>query len=304
MLVLGVFWAPGRSRAEETDDAHPRRAVAMAVMNETPAVWIADDRGWIPASGVEPVSLCVGGRCRPIVERRECAAPECPGPGTLLIASGPLGSVDDFPDDVEGFAEELESLRDDAVLGQLSPSFGQHPDYDPDRDEDDGGGLSFTFSLGGVVASESRGAALLGGMGTAGIVVRFDTDEAYADPDDAPPFATLVGDRFGLEARVRVFPEPGTQELTYSIGGALVMENRIAGSMFQVPGLVSLLLPELGTFVRGGRSSLYAGWGFPLKVFGTRALGVQVRAEVLVVADFEGDRAGSLMSLSIQGGLQ
>ena len=283
-------------------EGHPRRARAMSLTHETAAVWLEDDRVWIPSTGIDYVSACVG-RCLPIVERRACEPPECPGHGTLLVAAGALGSIDDFPDDIDDFEAELEAMRADGELAAIAGSFGRHPDHD--LDEDDGGGALVTLSIGGIVASQSRGDALFGGIGSAGLVYRLDVDEAFADPEgDGGFFATMLGDRFGIETRVRVFSEPGAQRLTYGIGGAFVLENRVEGSMWQVPSVLGLFLPELGAFTRDGRTSFYAGFGLPMKIFATRSVGIQVRAEVLVVSKLEDDAAGALLSLSLQGALQ
>ena len=290
---------PSVAAAEE---GHPRRARAISLTDETAAVWLEDDRGWIPSTGIAHVSLCVG-RCLPIVERRACEPPECPGHGTLLVAAGALGSIDDFPDDIAGFEDELNAMRPDAELAAVAFAFGRHPDHD--RDEDDGGGLGLALSIGGIVASESRGDALFGGVGSAGLVYRLDTDEDFADPeDDGAFFATLLGDRFAIEARVRVFPEPGAQGLTYSVGGAIVLENRVAGSMWQVPSVVGLLLPELGAFTRDGRTSFYAGFGVSVKILATRSVGIELRPEVLAVSELSDDGAGALLSLSLRGVVQ
>jgi hypothetical protein len=304
-LGLGVTTGPAASaQAQQETVAHPRRASFMSLQGDAPGVWIADDRVWVPSVPPNAVSVCAGGRCLPIAETLECEPPECPGRGTLVVAAGPLGSIDDFPDDPEAFDEELQAMRADPGLATVAGNFGAHPDYD--ADEDDGSGMHPSFALGVAAASQSRGAALVGGAAAAGFLYHFDTDEGYASSDDGSFFATMFGDRLGFEVRARAFYDRDAEgdPFSYAIGGAIVLDNRVAGSMFQVPSFLGLLLPELGVFVRGERPSFYGGMSFPVKAFATGAFALELRATALLVAVFENDQAGALLSLSMQGVLQ
>lgn len=287
-------------------DSHARRARVMAVIGEAPAVWLEDDRVWVPNLSIDAISVCAAGQCRPIIERNDCEVPDCPGPGIVLVAAQDLGSIDDFPDDLEDYNDELNAMRADSVLAQLAGSFAGHPDEY--RDDDSGDGLGLSVSVGAVAMSYASEDWFWGGRASVGLLYKFDTDENYADSGDGSFFATMIGDRFGLEARARFLVDPagqGAEQLAYSIGGALTLENRVGGSMFQVPSVLGAILPELGVFVRDGDPRFYGGFAFPVKMYATGAFAVEARASLLIVSSFqEDDSSQGILSLSFSGVLQ
>ena len=299
-LLLGIAaLSAGVARAQETE-AHPRRARALHLLSDEVVVLIDDDRAWSDPTVDPPVSVCADEVCARVVEVQTCEAPECPGPGRLLVLERGVRSVSAFPTGVEEFQEEIASMSADPVLSALATRFSQHPDYDPNAGSDAAHGWSLHFGFAVEAATRGDGGGLLfGGAGEIGLRLGMDPDDGM--------FESFIGDRATLVVRGGyLLPTlPQRSEGLGFVGASLELENRIADSSFQVPSALSLVLPELGVLLRAEDGpSFYARFSLPVKIVVGDALGVEARFEWTLAERANGDGVESIIGVSIGGFVQ
>lgn len=304
--LVGVVFATGArgARAQDAGTIHPRRARAMYLAADQPAVVLDDDRVWIPSGLGEPLSVCAGSRCAPVDHVDTCETPDCPGPGTRVYLKSAIASVDGFPTDRERFEAELQAMRADAVLSQWSGNFGSHPDAY-------GGGSSASegFSLHGAIGAavatfDGGGGAFAGGTGALGLRLAVDGDDLWGE--DEKFLETLFGDRFTLAVRGSYLLSTvgQTEGFVTTVGGTFEAENRVSDSAFQVPALLGALIPEMGALFRDGASArFYARWSIPIKMFFSRAAGLELRPAIAVTEAPSGG-AEAFISIELGGYIQ
>jgi hypothetical protein len=296
-LFLATFSAHSSALADdEPIDVTARRGRILTLQAESVGVLVADDRLWIPAMPSAPISVCGGRQCLPIAETETCEAPECPGPGTLVIAEGDIGDVDGFPDDPEDFNAELAAMRADSVLGTLAGYFGS-------MEVGTAEGVDFVFSIGAMAASTGDGGGLLPGpTGTIGFRLAIDDDE-WEDLEQS-----LVGDRMRFEIHGFAVFDTGDQPPGAIQGIAFMptLRNRVEDTVIEVPTLLGVVLPELGVIFRDEKAAFYAAFALPLRVFvGPNAdFGFEVDARFGIAAWDESVGNNFLMSLSMRGGFE
>ncbi len=265
------------SAAAQAQAPHPRRARSMALDADRPAVLLEDDVAWQPDHVA--VSVCSATRCAAVSERESCNAPECPGPGYRMALDRPIADVSGWPTGMDDFDEELESMRSDAELMRLSGHFGRHPEHDDDEDDEEG--LFFHFGVlgsGGTIGS--GGGALVGASGSLGLALFVRGEEHFGSSSTKLWETFFFGDRHRLSVRgdyLMGLSEQGAGDVALA-GAALEFENRVQGTAWGVPTLLSLLLPELGASFREDASpGFYARWSMPVRLYFSKSAGAEVR---------------------------
>lgn len=298
--ALSILLVAPVARGE--DEAHPRRARALFLMRgESPAVLIASDRAWVPSTVAEqPLSICAGARCRPVLRVEACQTPRCPGPGRIATTAGSVADVGGYPDDAAGFEREREALLRDPALALLASSLGTMPPSPPLRwmrgsgDEE----LGFEISL-------AAGPALLAyaGIPTMDVVVgggiRLMLDWRA---DELGAF--LLGSVFGGDLRVHVIPNAHGRTLddfAVAVGIAPVILAAPRHEVFRFPSVWGVMIPELGGILRGGDDVVgYAAWNLPFSLLLDDHAALEARATVMLIDDWvEGDDVETLLSASL-----
>jgi hypothetical protein len=289
--------------AQDATAPHPRRARAMYLSQDHPAVLLDDDRVWIPSGLDQPLSVCAGARCAPVDRSESCEAPDCPGVGARVILRSAIASIDGFPTGREGFEAETQAMRVDAVLSQLSGYFGSHPDGSGGGGSSDAEGFSLFGAFGGAIATfDGGGGAFAGGTGTIGLRFAIDGDDVW----DSRMLETLFGDRFTLSLRGSYLLATRGQSggFVTTIGGSFEAENRVDDSAFQVPALLGVIVPEMGALFRDDlRATFYARWAVPIKVCFSRSAGLEIRPSVTVTEAPTGG-AESIIAVELGGFVQ
>ncbi len=304
-LVLALLTLFSRAASAEAQ-APSRAARLLSLGADVPAVLIAPDEAWFPASTDAPLALCAGVRCAPVREVTGCEPPRCPGTGSTARAEHAVADVETFPTDREGFGREVERLRSDGALASLAWSYGNHPEPPPGppvpaRFSVDGQrGLRWELdaqaSFGVLAASD---AALVGGEVSGGF--RYVWQPRSSDDE----FMMLMfGNIVGADLRVRSFalmPSQTANLWAVSIGVGPSMGIAPEHEGFRLPSIYGSLLPEFGVILRPDLGpAWYAGWSLPVTVLLDPHLGVEMRATVLVVDDWvAGDDVEALLTLGV-----
>lgn len=276
----------------------------------TPAVLVSETAVWAPQLSAEPLSICVAGRaCVPVASRETCETPACPGGGTRLVAATPIADVDDFPDSLDDWKEEIEAMRQDAMLAPLLASYvGTHPDdhSDPVRwltDEDEEEALAeLRFAvIGGGLASQGVGFA--GVEVAAGMRYVFNVDGDY-DDDGQDVLDTAIGDSIALELRLAVHDIPNAQgdgAVATSLGMGLSGANVMDGGRFRIASVISAVVPELGVFFRPDYdAAFYMRMSFPIAWALSNTVALELRPSLtLVDAWIEGGKSEVMLGASL-----
>jgi hypothetical protein len=278
----------------------PRRAHTMYLLDAaTPAVLVGSDRAWIPPGVAIPLAIC-GPACHPIRETRECTTPECPGQGTLLIASERIADVPDFPRDRVGWNRERVLLMADAELSAVGWAFGAHPEPPPSpprpayflrpRDERLGWELHVEGG-GGVLTTASVGVATL----SASVGLRFQ-------PDIDEPLDVMYGNVHGADLRVTVVPGITGQradDLAVLVGISPAFAFAFANDRIRIPPAFAFLIPELGLAVSTTRPvTYYFSWHLEAAVLLEEHVGLDVRADLTLIDEWvPGDDVEVMLSL-------
>ncbi|RLB52310.1 MAG: hypothetical protein DRJ42_15235 [Deltaproteobacteria bacterium] len=300
--ILVVVIAPRGARAQmeaESQAPSPRRATGMTVDANLPAVLLEDDVAWEPHR--VPLSVCTATRCAPVVDHERCTVPTCPGPGNLLRLGQSVGDVSSWPTSVGGFNEEIAELTRDPHFSGISYAFGYHPDLDDDGDDDEG-----VFLHTGLLATAGTlgagGGALLGATGSIGVLVAARGERLY---DNERMHETLFfGDRMRLMVRGGYLAALSSQSTDFiaNLGLAFEAENRIEGSAWAVPTLISVFIPELGaTFREGASPGFYARFSMPIRLHVTKRAGIELRFSVTAVERIDDQGVEGLLTFSLGG---
>ncbi len=290
----------------------PRRGRLMSIAGESAGVWLSGDRVFGPNGAF--LSACAPGHgCAPVVATEACAAPACPGSGSVYRVDRSIARVGDWPTDVEAYEREREVLAADpaiAALGIVTP----HPDHAAwqsrraDRDralererrrhaepvrwvsdhrED---GERWELALSGAVATltETPG-TWLGGTASLGLVYYVDADDAE-DEEDEFIMNFFMGDVVGAELRAHFLYRADTDqeaEWITAVGVAPVMANRAGDTVVRVPTYVGTVLPELGVILRPDRGATwYAAWELPFSFLVDHDLAIDVAARFFVIDEW------------------
>lgn len=303
VLALTALALPGPASAQEL-----RAGRVLIGLTESPAVFVGPDRAFILGAESDPLptALCGPVLCRPVVRAEACAAPRCPGSGRLVFASERVLEVSDFPTDREGFGRAQAALYAEPSLAPLTPYFQPHPEPAPHpaRPPRYSYGTEdwWHFEL-----------ALAGGIGTGMIHISAPMWEASAflslrfQPRgmDDEGLDLIMGSQVGAELRVRVIGNiTGQSErdlaVFIGIGGAFGYAE--ANDVWRIPPLYAWIFPEFGVVVRSDRvpPAWYAGWSLPVTFLVDEHVGLEARANLLLVDDwYSGDDAEVLGTLSL-----
>jgi len=289
----------GLAASATAQTPHPRRATSMAFDRNRPAVLLADDVAW-QADHVA-ISVCTATRCAAVVEREHCEAPECPGPGYRMVLDESIGDVSGWPTSLSGFNEEIESLRADPHFTDLGGLYGYHPENDDDGDDEEG--VFFHFGVLGTAGSVGTGGgALIGVSGSMGLALFARGEELYDNEKFWETF--FFGDRIRLMTRgsyVTGLPEQGPGYIGM-VGGVLEFENRVEGTAWAVPTLLSILLPELGaTFRESASPGFYAQWSLPVRLHLSKRAGIEIRMSASAIERVDDQGVEGLFTLSVGG---
>jgi hypothetical protein len=280
---------------------HPRRARSMALDQDRPAVLLEDDVAW--QTDHVAVSVCSSSRCAAVVEREECNAPECPGHGYRMVLDGPVADVSDWPTGQSGFEEELDAMRTDAALSQLAGYFATHPDVHYDGDDEEGLFLHLSV-LGSAGSIGAGGGALIGATSAVGLDLLVRGEEPYGSASSELWETFVFGDANRLVVRgtyLTGLPEQGLG-FVGMVGGALEFENRVEGTAWGVPTVLSMMLPEVGASFREGASTgFYARWHLPVRLYLSKSAGAEIRLSAGAIERVDDQGIEGLVTLSVGG---
>lgn len=284
--------------------APSRAARILALSGDVVGVVVARDRVFVADPSVRALSACADARCAPVRGIEACAVPRCPGTGALLTLESSISNVSDLPTDRDGFTRAVGALRSDPALASIAWSFGTHPDPPPEpahwittsRRERIVWELG-AYGIGGVLGA--TGVALAGGEVSGGF--RFAWDARNGDDE---LLALLLGNVLGLDVRVRAFdlmPVQAPSEGGMTIGLAPEFGYAARNETFRLPTLYSVIVPEVGVALRGGRApTWYAGWSLPVAFLLDEHFGLEARASVMIVDEWiPGDDVEAIVSLSL-----
>jgi hypothetical protein len=284
----------------------PRRAHTLSLADApSPAVLVGPDRAWIPPGVAVPLSVC-GPSCHPVVTTRECAPPECPGSGTLLITSEPIADVGELPHDRDGWMRERMALMSDAELASIAWAFGTHPQPPPAPPQ------PVRFLRGGshlAIDPEIHLEGALGVLVSSGVPVgtlSASIGLRFQPPDIDEPLDVMYGNVHGVEARATLVPGFDGQrpeDMLVLVGIAPSFGYAFANDRIRIPSAFAFLLPELGAAVSTSRPlTYYFAWHLEAAGLLDEHVGLDVRADLVVLADwFAGQGAETL--LTIGGGV-
>lgn len=292
MVLLTLTCLASLPLTASAQDPHARRGRVMYVMGDEAAVVVRPDAVWAPANTIaaDPVSVCGSSGCSRVASIEDCETPACPGGGRVLVSERSIADVDDFPEGLEEWNEEVDAMASDTVIGQLVGSYrGTHPDEGREPDgwrNADHEGWEWELSYGPAIATPSdtwhtaMGATI--SIGFRGIL------EAGAIDDDIDGFwETVFGDTYGADLRLRVLRgiDDQSSDWMVSVGIAPVIYNAVGEGRLRLPALpYGLAVPELGVVTRSGRpAAFYVGWSAPLAVLVTDDLGISLNANAMLV---------------------
>lgn len=301
------------ARAQEPTPPHLRRVEVTFLMSAgTPAVLVSENAVWAPALPGQPLSVCAPGhRCVPVASAETCTPPRCPGAGTLLVTSVPIrDDVDDFPESLDDWKEEIAAMRLDPLLAPVLAYVGTHPDDhedDPvvwatDEDEEE---VGYEFRIGMLAGGlATQGDGYVGADFVAGMRFVFNVDDEGYDDDELDVLDTALGDSGALELRVAVHDLRNTQgdgRLSTSIGLGFSGANVIDGGRFRISSILSALLPEMGAFFRPDHTAaFYLRMSFPIAWAVSNSLAIELRPSLTVVDSWvEGPRNEVLLGVSL-----
>lgn len=293
------------SPVARADDAHPRRARAMSLSATEPAVLVGADRAWVPDTGRgDPLSICAGERCRPVLAIERCDVPRCPGAGRLVIARDRIADVSDYPTDRDGFHRERDAIAADPELAGLAGWLGYVPETPrtppprwSHRDEE----LHWELSV-GVGAAYLAHTDVGTGIVTAAGGVRFLVD--WGSDDDEAFFGVLFGSSVGADLRVTVIPNLRGQtadEFAVAIGLAPALGMTPDGEPFRLPSVYGVLIPEFGIALRGDMEpAFYAQWSAAAAFLLDEHVGLEARASFMLIDDWvPGDAVEGIVGISL-----
>lgn len=308
-LFLLACCLPALAHADEPS----RAGRALWLDGAAEGVWVSARGLYTPHDAARALSVC-GDRCSPIVERRTCAPPECPGQGALLVAGEDIASVAPFPQDYAGYVRAVDALRTDPRLADLAAHFGAHPEHAARREQEareaeareretrrygesvrwvsrHRGGERLELSLLGSLAAltETRG-SFAGLTATASFVHLLGERDASEDNSESVILGMAFGDVVGGELRVhwlsRLDAAPEAEWIV-AVGLAPVMVNRFERSVVRLPTYLGLLAPELGVILRADRDpAWYAAWSAPVSLLVTHDVAVDLVARLFVIDDW------------------
>jgi hypothetical protein len=316
-LLLALVFTPrlvARAQAAPAAPAHPRSVQVTFLMQPgAPAVLVSESAVWAPLLPGQPLSVCAPGRrCVPIASSETCTPPRCPGSGTLLLTATPVrDDVDDFPESLDEWKEELAAMRLDPALGPVFGYVGAHPDDHEDEpvewatyedDEELGYELRVGLLAGGLA---SQGGGYVGAEFIAAMRLHFhiDSEDGY-EASELSVLDTAFGDSAALELRVAVHDlrdAQGDGRLSTSLGLAFSGANVMDGGRFRIASILSALLPELGVFFRPDyNAAFYARMSFPIAWAVSNSLALELRPSVTIVdAWIEGPTNEVLLGVSL-----
>lgn len=285
---------------------------------EVPAVLVGPDRAWMPmGDATNAIALCnARGSCAPIVERRTCTPPECPGGGALVRAERVISRVGEYPEDLEDWTAENESLNTDPLLAPLLGYRGSHPDSSlppvhwitEERE-----GVSFELGAHGLFAAITRSGVAMGGDLSIGLRVVGGEDSSYeldSDVDD-DLLDSLVGDYFGLDFRLHVLRDTGASaqdpdDEIVAVGVAPYAWNAIGAGRVRVPSLLSATLLEMGGIGGGGHpAAFYFGWNYSVAIQASDEVAFEARASLFIIDGWiEGNGSDALFQIALGGTLR
>jgi len=313
-VLFLVILGPATLASAQTPPAqvpHPRHAEVTFLMQAPIAVvLVSPTEAWAPQlPAEEPLSLCVSGHaCVPVAARETCEVPHCPGAGARLVAAAPVADVDDFPESLDDWKEEIDALRADPTLAPLLGYVGAHPDANPpdvgwvtEENEDEPHLELRAGLLAGGLATQGAGSA--GGELAVALRWAFHAD-SDSDDDDLDVLDTVLGDGLALELRASTEAMPdaqGDMRMATSVGAAFVASNVVDGGRFRVPTLMTFAAPEMGVFFRPDHAAaFYFRMQLPFAYAVSNGLAVEVRPSITLVDSWiEGDKAEVLFELSV-----
>ncbi len=295
LSMLFVLWVSTAA----AQAPHPRRARSMALDHDRPAVLLEDDVAWQPDQVA--VSVCSGMRCAAVATREVCQPPACPGYGYRMELDADIGDVSSWPTTRDGFEEEVEAMRYDPELQALSGYFGAHPERDDDGDDSEG--LFFHVSvLGSAGTLGGGGGALVGATGSIGMSLFARGEDRYGSSSTKLWETFFFGDRNRLVVRgdyLTNLSQQGTGDVAL-VGAALELENRVEGTAWGVPTLLSLLLPEMGASFRQDASpGFYARWNMPVRLYFSSSAGAEIRLSAGAIERVDDEGIEGLVTLSL-----
>lgn len=283
-----------------------RAATVLVGLTPQPALMLGRDRAWIgwTDAAAPPRTICTDVLCRPIVRLESCAAPQCPGSGTMVWASEALADVPDWPTDRDGFAAAQAQIYADPSLAPLTPYLQPHPSPPPSpprfrRDSDDWWRFELLAGV-GVATGLLHISAPMWQLDVA-LGWRLRPREPLEEGLDV-----LYGTQMGVELRAHVVGNVTGQrqdDLAIFLGlgpGFSFVED---DEPFRLPPLLATLIPELGVVIRTDRipPAFYFGWSIPAAVLLDDHVGLEARASLLLIDDwYPGDDVELLGSLSVQ----
>lgn len=298
-----AFASAGAAHAEIANRGSPRRARVMYLLAaSTPAVLLAPDRAWMPASTETPLSICAGPTCHPIRELRACSAPECPGDGTLMISSERLADVADYPRDYTGWNRERTLLTFDPELASLTWALAPFPGPGPTpprpvefiHSPREWLGWELHFS-GGITGVTSNGVVAPSISGSFGL--RFQ-------PAIEELLDVMYGTMMGIDARVTVLPGVSGQrpdDYAVLVGLSPAFGYAFPHEAVRIPPLFAWVFPELGVAVSSVRpATWYAAWHLDGAVLVDEHVGLDARADLVVVDEWvDGDDVELILTLGV-----
>lgn len=311
-MILAPSGAALAQTATPPPSAHPRRAeVTFLMQPAVPAVLVSETDVWAPQLPGEPLSICVPGHaCVPVARRETCEVPLCPGGGARLVAATPLAEIDDFPDSLDDWKQEIDAMRQDSALTSILASYvGTHPDdhsavpveWVTDDDEEEVGAEFRLGLLGGGLTSQ--GVWFAGAEVSAGMRYFFHDDDEY-DDDSLDVLDTAIGDSIELALRVAVHDIPNAQgegAVATSLGFALSGANVIDGGRFRIASVLSAVLPEIGVFFRPDfDAAFYMRMSFPIAWAASSTVALELRPSMTLVDPWvEGGKSEVMLGVGL-----
>jgi hypothetical protein len=87
-----------------------------------------------------------------------------------------------------------------------------------------------------------------------------------------------------------------------TVGAVFELENRVQGTAWAVPSMLSILLPEFGASFRDGASpGFYARWSMPLRLHLSKNAGVEVRFDATAIERLDDQGVEGMLTLNVGG---